>query len=197
MSKPGLVVERKNQIIVATIECIACYGYSNFSMQDVAKIADVSKGIIHYYFLNKEELLMAVLDTVAGDIESLLNDVLSKIVDSVERMRIFIRTCFNIVRTHRSYYCINMDFWAQINQKEKVRKLIADHYANFRMTATNIIQQGINRGVFKNTNASILASMVISMFDGISLQWLFDEKVFDYDQIILESEKSILSWLKV
>ncbi len=41
-------------------------------MQDVARHAGVSKGIIHYYFLNKDELMMSVLERVTCDIEALL-----------------------------------------------------------------------------------------------------------------------------
>ena len=94
MSKADLAVERKSQIIIATIECISRYGYNNFSMQDVARIADVSKGIIHYYFLNKEDLMMAVLDRVSGDIETLLSDISDRTKDPEERLRQIVRQCF-------------------------------------------------------------------------------------------------------
>ena len=53
--------ERKNQIMKATLDCIIEYGYHNFSMADIAKKANISKGIIHYYFLNKEELMLKFL----------------------------------------------------------------------------------------------------------------------------------------
>ena len=58
MSKADVAAERKKQIVRATVECITKFGYHNFSMQDVAKTAGVSKGIIHYYFLNKDDLMM-------------------------------------------------------------------------------------------------------------------------------------------
>ena len=48
MSKPDVAAERKDQIVRATVECITKHGYHNFSMQDVARTAGVSKGIIHY-----------------------------------------------------------------------------------------------------------------------------------------------------
>ena len=62
MSKPDVAAERKDQIVRATVECITKRGYHNFSMQDIARTAGVSKGIIHYYFLNKDDLMMSVLD---------------------------------------------------------------------------------------------------------------------------------------
>ncbi|MBM3380928.1 MAG: TetR/AcrR family transcriptional regulator [Betaproteobacteria bacterium] len=195
MSKADLAAERKSQIINATIDCIARYGYNNFSMQDVARIADVSKGIIHYYFLNKEDLMMAVLDRVAGDIEGLLTGITERTQDPVEQLRQLIRVCFDIVRQKREYYCINMDFWTQINQKEKVRLAVAKHYGKFRGSTAAIVQTGVDTGVFKPIDADHAASVIIAIVDGISLQWLFDESSFPYDDLIKTSEEIVFRFL--
>jgi len=195
MSKADLAAERKSQIINATIDCIARYGYNNFSMQDVARIADVSKGIIHYYFLNKEDLMMAVLERVAGDIESLLAGITEKTQDPSEQLRQMIRVCFDIVRQKREYYCINMDFWTQINQKEKVRLAVAKHYAKFRSTTAAIVQAGVDSGVFKPIDSAHAASVIIAIVDGISLQWLFEESSFPYDDLIKTSEEIVFRFL--
>lgn len=196
MSRSDLASERKTQIINATIECITRYGYSNFSMQDVARVADVSKGIIHYYFLNKEDLMMTVLDHVSSDIENLLHsgDVNS---DPITRLSNVIWMCSSIVQNKREYYRINMDFWTQIDQKEKVRQEVASHYAKFRNSIAIIIQHGITQGVFRKGEALQFASMIIAMIDGIALQWLFDEGVFNYDEIVKNSEEAILSFLVI
>lgn len=195
MSKADVALERKNQIINATIECISRYGYSNFSMQDVARIADVSKGIIHYYFLNKEDLMMAVLDRVAGDIEGLLSDIMEASDDPKERLCKLVRAFFSVAKEKREYYCISIDFWTQINQKENVRETIARHYAKLRTATAGIIQQGIDSGVFRPGSAAEYASLIVSMVDGISLQWLFDEAAFDYDQMTKRSEEMVLSFV--
>ena len=194
MSRSDLASERKTQIINATIECITRYGYSNFSMQDVARVADVSKGIIHYYFLNKEDLMMTVLDYVSSDIENLLNSG-DPNPEPTTRLSNVIWICSSIVQNKREYYRINMDFWTQIDQKEKVRQEIASHYAKFRNSIAIIIQQGITSGVFRKGEATQFASMIIAMIDGIALQWLFDEGVYNYDEIVKNSEEAILNFL--
>jgi TetR/AcrR family transcriptional regulator, fatty acid metabolism regulator protein len=196
MSKPDLATERKTQIIKATIECITKFGYNNFSMQDVAQIANVSKGIIHYYFLNKEDLMMAVLDRVAGDIEGLLAIINEKSASYEEKVRLLLSMCFSIVKDKREYYCINMDFWTQINQKEKVRQAVAKHYAKFRAATASIVQQGSEAGVFRKIDPNNAASVIISIVDGISLQWLFDETVFQYEEMVSNCEEVVLRFLK-
>lgn len=196
MSRFDLASEKKLQIIKATIDCITRFGYSNFSMQDVAQVANVSKGIIHYYFLNKEDLMMAVLDYVSEEIEGHLISTESS-ATPVIRLSNVIWVCFSIVQNKREYYRINMDFWTQIDQKEKVRQEIALHYSKFRQTIAGIVQQGIEQKFFRAGNASHYASMIIALIDGIALQWLFDENVFNYNDIVQNCESAVLSFLKV
>jgi len=196
MSKNDVATERKEQIVRATVECITKHGYHNFSMQDVARTAGVSKGIIHYYFLNKDELMMCVLDKVAGDIERVLGEEMSSITDPWRRMEIFIDVCFDIVRNTKEYYQVNMDFWTQINQKEEIKKVIAAHYTKFREAAAAVIQDGVDKGSFRKVDSIAYASIVIAVVDGLSLQWLFDDKVFDYAQMSKKASQLILAGLK-
>ena len=196
MNRTDLASERKHQIIQATIECITRYGYSNFSMQDVAQVADVSKGIIHYYFLNKEDLMMTVLDNVSSEIENLL---LSTETNQDVRLRLsnVIWMCADVVQTKREYYRINMDFWTQIDQKQKVREEIGKHYSKFRGAISQIIQQGIDQGLFRKGDATQYASIIIALIDGLALQWLFDEDAFVYDEIVKNCEETIMNFLNV
>lgn len=195
MTRSEVANERKNQIVKATVECISRYGYNNFSMQDVARSAGVSKGIIHYYFLNKDDLMMSVLEHVAGDIGSLLDIGMNETADPIKKLDLFLVTCLNIVRKTKEYYQVNMDFWTQINQKEEVRQTVAKHYRNFREVCSKVIAEGISKGVFREVNATEYSSMIIAMVDGVSLQWLFDETAFDYARVVNEIRTMILKML--
>lgn len=55
----------------AAFDCIAQKGYGNFSLKDVADKATLSKGIIHYYFKNKGELLSLVWDILTQFMDNL------------------------------------------------------------------------------------------------------------------------------
>jgi len=197
MSKADIAAERKDQIVRATVECITKYGYNNFSMQDVAKVAGVSKGIIHYYFLNKDDLMMSVLDKVAGDIERVIQSDMDRIDDPVRKLGVFIEVVFDVVRNTREYYQVNMDFWTQINQKEDVRKIIAKHYTKFRETASKVVLEGITKGVFRPVEPLEYAAYIIAVIDGLSLQFLFDPSHIDYDRISREVTKMMLDGLVI
>ena len=195
MSKADIAAERKGQIVRATVECITKFGYHNFSMQDVARVAGVSKGIIHYYFLNKDDLMMSVLDRVAGDIEQVIHSDMGKIVDPIKKLEVFIDVVFDVVRNTREYYQVNMDFWTQINQKQEVKSTIARHYAKFRETAAVVISEGITKNAFKKVDPLEYASYILAVIDGLSLQYLFDSTAVNYDKVSKNATRLIISGL--
>lgn len=158
--------------------------------------AGVSKGIIHYYFLNKDELMMAVLDKCAIDIEHMLAEKMSTISDPMKKMEAFISVCFDILRSRKEYYQVSMDFWTQINQKEEVRSVISHHYEKFRSTAAEVIKEGISRRVFQDVDPRMYASYIISVVDGFSLQVLFDATTFDYDVVTKTATEIIVAGLR-
>ena len=78
---------------------------------------------------------------------------------------------------------------------KEVRQVISRHYAKFRDTCAAVISEGVETGAFKSVNPHVYASFVVSVIDGISLQWLFDENVFNYDEMIKTAKGLILEGL--
>lgn len=54
--------ERKQQIMEAALEVFAENGYHKSSISQIAKEANISKGLMYNYFQNKEDLLIGVMD---------------------------------------------------------------------------------------------------------------------------------------
>jgi AcrR family transcriptional regulator len=52
---------REEDLIAAALETFSKHGYQNSSLVDVAKKAGVTKGVVYYYFKDKEHLLVAAL----------------------------------------------------------------------------------------------------------------------------------------
>ncbi|MFK7872330.1 MAG: TetR/AcrR family transcriptional regulator [Oligoflexales bacterium] len=189
MSKSEVASERKQQIVTATVECITRHGYHNFSMQDVANTAGVSKGIIHYYFLNKDDLMMAVLEQVATNIELVLQSCMTNHSDPEEQLRALVHILLDIARSSKEYYQVSMDFWTQINQKPEIHAVIAKHYQKFRETCIRVIQSGIDKQIFAPIDPFEYSSYLIAIADGLSLQWLFDPESFNNG-----IQKHVLEW---
>ncbi len=62
------VALRKQQIIKAAEELISDRGYMATTMQDVARKAGTSIGNVYFYFSNKDEMVMEVIDHLCDEI---------------------------------------------------------------------------------------------------------------------------------
>ncbi len=62
------VARRKQQIIKAAEELISDHGYKATTMQDVARKAGTSIGNVYFYFSNKDEMVMEVIDHLCDEI---------------------------------------------------------------------------------------------------------------------------------
>ena len=59
--KVGVAPVRREEIVRATIRCLARHGYSGLRMKDIARRVGVSQGILQYYFEDKRAILLAAL----------------------------------------------------------------------------------------------------------------------------------------
>lgn len=59
-------LDKRSAILQGTLELIAERGFHDTPMSKIAKKAGVSAGIIYHYFENKDDLIHALYDNVAG-----------------------------------------------------------------------------------------------------------------------------------
>lgn len=62
MARPSNTAERRSQITGALVKVMAKQGYDGASIADVARVAKLTPGLVHYHFKSKQEILLAVLE---------------------------------------------------------------------------------------------------------------------------------------
>jgi AcrR family transcriptional regulator len=65
-----------DNILNASLKILATKGYENATIADVSKAAHVSRGILHYYFSDKEDL---VSKTLAKSSSSIVQSILVEV----------------------------------------------------------------------------------------------------------------------
>ena len=50
-----------DNILSGSLKTLAAKGYEDATIADISKAADVSRGILHYYFSDKEDLVSKAL----------------------------------------------------------------------------------------------------------------------------------------
>ncbi|EON72507.1 TetR/AcrR family transcriptional regulator [Lysinibacillus sphaericus] len=165
--------DKRQRLIDAAYKVFSRKGFNNASIKDIAHEADITPGLVHYYFKNKEELLFSVQSAIQkryhiqydGKKESEMNplDVLFEIKSRVEK--------------DPDWYRWRYELYSLGLKNDPYKQEVANILQNGRESLSNPLK---NLNVeAKETDA--LASILLACFDGLALQKMFDDE-FDLDQ---------------
>jgi TetR/AcrR family transcriptional repressor of bet genes len=94
MPKVGMEPIRRTQVIRAVIESVAEKGLEALTIDAVAKRADVSKGVVNYYFAGKRDLLLQSFHAFLESYYQQIVDLILPDMKALEMMGIVIEVCF-------------------------------------------------------------------------------------------------------
>jgi TetR/AcrR family transcriptional repressor of bet genes len=69
MGRPSNTVERRREIMRALERVMAAQGYSGATVAEVARVAGLNPGLVHYHFKTKQEILLALIAEIAQTLE--------------------------------------------------------------------------------------------------------------------------------
>jgi len=182
---------RKKQITKAAYEIIAEKGYYNFTMMDIAQRAGVSSGLIHHYFKDKENMLVTLLREMQQNIRISTEKAIAKSADPREQLDIFMNEAFNLVEEEREYIYVTYDFLTQIKFNERMQRIMSKLYRGYRETMIGILREGKEKGTFREVDEHFIATLFVSLFLGIELQYVIDNTAFFYREYTARIKKNI------
>ena len=65
MPRPPNTEQRRAQIVQALARGMARSGYAKATIQEIAREAGLSPGLIHYHFRSKQEVLIGLIESLA------------------------------------------------------------------------------------------------------------------------------------
>ena len=68
MARPSNTGERRQQIVEGLLRAMAERGYERASIAEIAKAAGLSPGLVHYHFTEKQEILLTLVEQLAGHV---------------------------------------------------------------------------------------------------------------------------------
>ncbi|WP_349035392.1 TetR/AcrR family transcriptional regulator [Pseudarthrobacter sp. SORGH_AS 212] len=97
--------ERRARLLGAAQEVFAAKGYHGAGMDEIARVAGVSKPVLYQHFPSKRELYLELLDINLSTLIDLLFEALSSTKDNKERVRDGMRAFYRFIdsdnRAHR------------------------------------------------------------------------------------------------
>lgn len=92
--------ETRQRIIVATMRCVAEVGYSQATIREIARIANVTSASLYNYFPNKSELITATIAARADAAMPRLRQAAEGPGDIIDRIEAVLDECGRLMREY-------------------------------------------------------------------------------------------------
>jgi AcrR family transcriptional regulator len=188
--------EKKNKLILSAIPVFAKYTFRDAKMNDVAISADVGKGTLYEYFTSKDELFLEIFKTWFSTLEAQIQDIIGINDNPVDQITMFYEQYFATIEKYADTYYIYFDFWTEMVRNPQINNQeIKDVYQSLRFLFAGILEEGIQLQVFKSVDVQKKSIQLLSMVDGLLLQWLMDRDAFSLREIGNDTIKIFLNAL--
>jgi AcrR family transcriptional regulator len=187
---------RREQIVRATIRCLARDGYAGLTMKRVAAEAAVSQGILHYYFRDKAAMLAAAARRVTVDLDRRVAAESRRARDARGGLRAVIRACLRTAVDNRDFWTVFIEFWGEAFHERRLAAVNRQAYARARRLIGAGLARGVATGEFRRIDVKEAAALVLAVLDGLSLQVTFDRGLLTLPRAVRAAETVLFRYLE-
>ena len=173
--------EKLESILDTAKKMFARYGLQKTSLEEVARMARVTKATLYNYFENKDQVYLEVLRREIDDVIKQVSLSVEQEVSPVDKLRAFVQAKFRYMKD--AINILNLD-------REGIDKLLpktaAIHDSLFKREVEIIrciLDRGVNEGVFRIKDVFLTAQAIGYALKGFELNWLVqesDKQIEDY-----------------
>jgi len=181
--KAKLKAKRKEEILTASMEIFAKYGYHETDVEEIARLAGLGKGTVYRYFKSKENLFLSTLEWGLSTLRDQILEAWSKVDNCVDKVKTALVTYLQFFEKDRDFYRVLVQerIWTEVksaSQKWKERHLSHIHHL------VKILKEGIEKGNFKKVDPESAAFALLGITNSILYKWLTSEKEYPINKEI-------------
>jgi len=195
--KLGVRPVRRDQIVQATIRCLARDGYAGLTMKRVAAEASLSQGILHYYFRDKAAMLAAAALRVTADLDRRVAAEARGARDARAQLRAVIRACLETAVESRDFWTVFIEFWGEALHDRRLAAVNRQAYARARRLIGVPLARGMANGHWRRMDVEEAAAVILGLLDGLSLQLTFDRGLMTLSRAARVAEDALARYLSV
>ena len=171
-------IDVKNLIVESATMHFSKYGFHKTTMDEIAKHIHKAKGVLYYYFKNKEELFNEVLKHELGLIKEKLLKIVHSNNDASIVIKDYILTRFKLLNKAVNYHeTLKADFFEKYHFVKDVRV----DFNNFeRAQLFIIIEKGKNEGYINIKNINSIVDIAMMIMTSIEIPLFLQDKYDEY-----------------
>lgn len=183
---------RREQIVTAAVRLFSERGYFQTTIDEIAREAEVSKGLVYLYFKDKNDLLFFALRFVLELYETDIASLTKKYEDPLARLRMLLRTFCRLVNDHRQEFLLAYRSTKDLAREE--RALLKQQESRIWRVLRKCLEACIHKGLMKPVNIDIMVFQHLMFSHTWALknwafrdQYSFEEYLRDGEQILIDN----------
>lgn len=168
--------ERKiNEILRNSLKLLAKNGYENTTIADIAKESGVSRGILHYYFSDKEDLVSKVLEYSSENIiQATIKGIRGK--NAEELADNIIKESIISFKENPDFYAFLFEMWCAARRSIKIKNELVICSAKVVNSIKKVLDESVNDGRLKISRIKTeeMSKIFLALFNGIAFEILME-----------------------
>ena len=161
----------KQAILDAAQDLLARHGYAGLSMRELALESGLAKATIYHYFQDKEDIFRQVLERDMRTVHDHIMAVTAKEAGCLAKLRATIYAYFSLMHARRA---IIMSVMREIGGNKPMLHEMMCNSRNLHLgPLMNLIQQGIDEGVFRPVNVEYTTYSLLGMINAFVIFQLY------------------------
>lgn len=167
---------RKKTLMNAALKLFSEKGFESVSISDIAKKADVSKGLLYNYFENKEDLVKEiVIDgtrklTIDMDFDFSIKLTKERFVDLINKY-------FELIESGSDYWRLYISVLTQPRIAEMMKGQLFEHVSSFIVNVSEYYKA-------KNEKNPLVSTLLIgALLDGVSIDYMLEPENYPLNEI--------------
>ena len=168
VSDPRLVEARRGQIVRAAVKLFSEHGYYTTTIQQVAREAGISTGLVYQYVRDKDDVLLLALQLVLESYEREIPPRLEGVAHPLARLCVALDTYCAIVDRHRDATVLT--YRSTKSLRPERRALVMEGETRTNRLIEGCIRPCIADGYMRAVNVHLLAYQVVLFCHGWALK---------------------------
>jgi TetR/AcrR family fatty acid metabolism transcriptional regulator len=172
--------DKYDRILDAAIEVIANHGFFHSRVAEIAERAGVADGTIYLYFKNKDELLMAAIDSAFHRFIARAHAALKELSDPREKLR---RIAFLQLEALGAKRSLAIVFQTELRHSAKfLSEFSHNMMVEYFDLIKSVLKEGQDAGVFREElSVTVAAHCFFGAIDEIVTTWILYDRELERD----------------
>jgi len=188
--------EKKIQILEALNLCLQDKPFDKTSIKDIARVAGVNHGLLHYYFKNKEDILTQYIEHVIDHYKSLFIDWLNSEEIQCLRDKELVERFFEFMNSritlNKNLSKVFIEIWEIAVYNSNIRGILQQAYREWIDTLSEML----NTVAKDPAGVRQTSAATVAFLEGMALfSIILAPDTFDFNQVLTGFQKKIIKSL--